>query len=92
MTDETIPLEANLDHAISHTKGCYVGQEIIVRIRDLAKGRVARRIVGLLPEGEAVPAVGTAVLADGRAVGRITERHLVTRSRAPDRDGRRPSR
>ena len=72
MTDETIPLEANLDHAISHTKGCYVGQEIIVRIRDLAKGRVARRIVGLLPEGEAVPAVGTAVLADGRAVGRIT--------------------
>ena len=56
MTDETIPLEANLDHAISHTKGCYVGQEIIVRIRDLAKGRVARRIVGLLPEGEAVPA------------------------------------
>lgn len=72
MSDETIPLEANLDHAISHTKGCYVGQEIIVRIRDLAKGRVARRIVGLLPEGEAVPAVGTAVLADGKAVGRIT--------------------
>ena len=41
MNEETIPLEANLDHAISHTKGCYVGQEIIVRIRDLAKGRVA---------------------------------------------------
>jgi folate-binding protein YgfZ len=72
MSEETIPLEANLDHAISHTKGCYVGQEIIVRIRDLAKGRVARRIVGLLPEGEVVPAVGTAVLAEGKAVGRIT--------------------
>ena len=73
MTEETIPLEANLDHAISHTKGCYVGQEIIVRIRDLAKGRVARRHrSGLLPEGEAVPAVGAAVLADGRAVGRVT--------------------
>jgi len=72
MTEETIPLEASLDHAISHTKGCYVGQEIIVRIRDLAKGRVARRIVGLLPEGEVVPAVGTAVLADGKVVGRVT--------------------
>ena len=72
MNEETIPLEAGLDHAISHTKGCYVGQEIIVRIRDLAKGRVARRIVGLLPEGEVVPAVGTAVLAEGKAVGRIT--------------------
>jgi folate-binding protein YgfZ len=72
MTEETIPLEANLDHAISHSKGCYVGQEIIVRIRDLAKGRVARRLVGLLPEGDAVPAVGTTVVADGKSVGRIT--------------------
>ena len=35
-------------HAISHTKGCYVGQEIIVRIRDRAHGRVARKLVGLL--------------------------------------------
>jgi folate-binding protein YgfZ len=72
MTEETIPLEANLDHAISHTKGCYVGQEIIVRIRDLAKGRVARRLVGLLPESNLVPAVGAAVVADGKSVGRVT--------------------
>jgi folate-binding protein YgfZ len=72
MTEETIPLEANLDHAISHTKGCYVGQEIIVRIRDLAKGRVARRLVGLLPEGDAVPLVGATVVAGGKSVGRIT--------------------
>ena len=72
MTEDTIPLEANLDHAISHTKGCYVGQEIIVRIRDLAKGRVARRLVGLLPEQDVVPAVGTPVVADGKSVGRVT--------------------
>jgi len=72
MTEEMIPLEVNLDHAISHTKGCYVGQEIIVRIRDLAKGRVARRLVGLLPEGDAVPLVGASVTADGKSVGRVT--------------------
>jgi folate-binding protein YgfZ len=72
MTDETIPLEANLDHAVSHTKGGYVGQEIIVRIRDLAKGRVARRLVGLLPEGTLVPVVGAAIVVDGRSVGRVT--------------------
>ncbi len=72
MTEETIPLEANLDHAISHTKGCYVGQEIIVRIRDLAKGRVARRLVGLLPEGDAVPVAGATVVAEGKSVGRVT--------------------
>ena len=72
MTDETIPLEVGLDHAISHTKGCYVGQEIIVRIRDLAKGRVARHLVGVLPEGRVVPAAGTPVVAGERTVGRIT--------------------
>jgi folate-binding protein YgfZ len=72
MNEDTIPLEANLDHAISHTKGCYVGQEIIVRIRDLAKGRVARRVVGLLPESDSVPVVGAAVSAEGKSVGRVT--------------------
>ena len=72
MNEETIPLEAGLDHAISHTKGCYVGQEIIVRIRDRAHGRVARHLVGLLLEGPAVPAADQPVLVDGRPVGRLT--------------------
>jgi tRNA-modifying protein YgfZ len=72
MTEETIPLEAGLDHALSHTKGCYVGQEIIVRIRDLAKGRVARRLVGVLPEDNVVPAAGTPVVVGDRTVGRVT--------------------
>ena len=72
MTDQTIPLEAGLDDAISHTKGCYVGQEIIVRIRDLAHGRVARHLRGLLLEGDAVPPRGEAVMLEGRSVGQIT--------------------
>ena len=72
MNEETIPLEAGLDHAISHTKGCYVGQEIIVRIRDRAHGRVARHLVGLLFDGDAVPAVNQPVVLDGRQVGRLT--------------------
>ena len=72
MNEETIPLEAGLDHAISHTKGCYVGQEIIVRIRDRAHGRVARHLVGLTFEGDVVPAVNQHVLHLGRQVGRLT--------------------
>ena len=72
MNEETIPLEAGLDHAISHTKGCYVGQEIIVRIRDRAHGRVARHLVGLTFEGDVVPAVNQPVLQEGRQVGRLT--------------------
>lgn len=70
--EDTIPLEAGLDHVLSHTKGCYVGQEIIVRIRDRAHGRVARHLVGLRPESDAVPAAGQPVLVDGRQVGTLT--------------------
>jgi folate-binding protein YgfZ len=70
--EDTIPLEAGLDHAISHTKGCYVGQEIIVRIRDRAHGRVARHLVGLRIEGDDVPAPDLPVMLEGRQVGRLT--------------------
>ena len=46
MTTETIPLEAGLlERAISTTKGCYVGQEVIVRVLHRGGGRVARRLV-----------------------------------------------
>jgi folate-binding protein YgfZ len=71
-SEETIPLEAGLDDTISHTKGCYVGQEIIVRIRDRAHGRVARKLVGLALQDAAVPRVPQAVTSDGRQAGRVT--------------------
>lgn len=52
MGAETIPLEAGIqDRAISSTKGCYVGQEVIVRVLHRGQGRVARRLTGLaMPE------------------------------------------
>jgi folate-binding protein YgfZ len=57
MAADTIPLEAGLeDRAISFTKGCYVGQEIIVRVTTRGGGRVARRLVGLLLDRTADPA------------------------------------
>ena len=72
MGEDTIPLEAGLDHTLSQTKGCYVGQEIIVRIRDRAHGRVARHLVGLLPDNQNVPPAGQAVTSEGRQAGRLT--------------------
>src|SRR5262245_53906221 len=72
MGEDTIPLEAGLDHALSHTKGCYVGQEIIVRIRDRAQGRVARRLVGLFPDTDVPPTPGQGITHDGRHAGRLT--------------------
>jgi folate-binding protein YgfZ len=76
MDEETIPLEAGIeDRAISFAKGCYVGQEVIVRVRDRGHGRVTRRLVGLAaPAGGDPPAVspGDELRAGGKVVGRVT--------------------
>lgn len=78
MNDETIPLEAGLlGRAISQTKGCYVGQEVIVRVLHRGGGRVARRLMTLTfdPAETVVPPAGTALHARhdlGLEVGRIT--------------------
>lgn len=74
MDEETIPLEAGIEsRAISLTKGCYVGQEVIIRVLHRGHGRVARRLVGLVLEGAAPPAPGVVVHAsDGRDIGAVT--------------------
>jgi folate-binding protein YgfZ len=73
MDDEIIPLEAGIEpRAISFSKGCYVGQEVIIRVLHRGHGRVARRLVGLrLPNGVA-PARGARVHAGERDVGFVT--------------------
>jgi folate-binding protein YgfZ len=74
MDADTIPLEAGIEsRAISFTKGCYVGQEIIIRVLHRGGGRVARRLVGLVLEpGAAAPSRGTAIAAGDRVVGAVT--------------------
>ena len=74
MDTDTIPLEAGIeDRAISRTKGCYVGQEVIVRVLDRGHGRVARRLVQfVLDAGAPVPVHGAAVHAADREVGHVT--------------------
>jgi folate-binding protein YgfZ len=71
MDDNTIPQEANFDtlHAISYTKGCYVGQETVARVH--FRGHVNRVLRGLMvPQG---PVVRGATLADaqGKPVGDV---------------------
>ncbi len=74
MDEETIPLEAGIEgRAISLTKGCYVGQEVIIRVLHRGHGRVVRKLVGLTFDGPSVPAPATPVTApDGRDIGRVT--------------------
>ena len=73
MDEETIPLEAGIEsRAISFTKGCYVGQEVVIRVLHRGHGRVARKLVGLTISGDRVPAAKTPIRADDREVGEIT--------------------
>jgi len=74
MDEETIPLEAGIEsRAISMTKGCYVGQEGIIRVLHRGHGRVAKRLVGIVLDGESVPIPGATIRADdGRDVGHVT--------------------
>jgi folate-binding protein YgfZ len=68
--EEVLPAEARLEHAISTTKGCYVGQEIVARLR--SRGHVNHLLVGVhFGEGR-LPAAGSDLSADGRRSGEIT--------------------
>ena len=70
---DTLPDEAGIGHAISTTKGCYTGQEVVARLR--SRGGVKHRMVGLrLRRGAEGPAPGTRLLraGDGSRTGEIT--------------------
>lgn len=68
MDETNVVLETNLDDAISYTKGCYLGQEIIVRIKH--RGHVAKKLTGMKFENPV--AAGGAVVSADKEIGRIT--------------------
>ncbi len=70
LSEEYNPWEARLDDAISLTKGCYVGQEVIARLNTY--GKVSRYLVRLRMEGEAPPAVPAPLRAGGQTIGTLT--------------------
>lgn len=68
--NDVIPLEANLQWALSFEKGCYVGQEVIARAHNL--GGVKHGLVSLTIEGAAVPSQGAQLWVDGKQTGELT--------------------
>lgn len=73
MDEHTIPLEAGIEErAISFTKGCYVGQEVIIRVMHRGHGRVAKKLVGLMLAQAELPKRGDPIVAGDREVGKIT--------------------
>ena len=71
LTAKTIPQEAGLvPRAVSLTKGCYTGQELVARL-DARGNRVARRLVGFTV-AFGTPAAGDTVVVAGGVVGSVT--------------------
>ena len=70
MDEDTIALEARMEPAISFTKGCYVGQEVIARAT--YQGHMNRLFVGFRVEGDSVPRHGDAVTVAGEKAGFVT--------------------
>ena len=62
---KTMPAEAGIeDRCIDYAKGCFTGQEVVVRLRD--RGHVNRSLRGLLLGNAPLPARGTPLFAPGR--------------------------
>jgi tRNA-modifying protein YgfZ len=61
--ETSLPQETQQMHAVSFNKGCYLGQEIVERIR--AQGRVNKKLMRVVLEGSEVPAAGTKTTVDG---------------------------
>ena len=69
-TEDNLLLEVGLDDAVSFTKGCYLGQEVVERIR--SRGHVNRKLCGLLLDGNQPARPGDSILASDKEVGKIT--------------------
>jgi folate-binding protein YgfZ len=66
----TLPQETGLTYALNFNKGCYLGQEIVERIR--SRGHVNKMLVGLVADpSESLPALA-AVAFNGEEIGQIT--------------------
>jgi folate-binding protein YgfZ len=68
--ERDLPQETEQARALNFNKGCYVGQEIVERIR--SRGAVHRKFTGFLAEGTAQIALGSKVVAGEKEVGEIT--------------------
>ncbi len=67
--ERDLPQETEQQRALNFTKGCYVGQEIVERIR--SRGSVHRMFTGFEVQGE-LPALGAKIQSDGKDVAEIT--------------------
>jgi folate-binding protein YgfZ len=68
--ERDLPQETEQARALNFNKGCYVGQEIVERIR--SRGAVHRKFTGFVADGAAPIAAGAKIVAGEKEVGEIT--------------------
>jgi folate-binding protein YgfZ len=70
LSEEYNPWEVGLDRAISLTKGCYLGQEVVARLHTYKK--VQRRLALMEIDGPSLPEAGAVFLSNGADAGQVT--------------------
>jgi folate-binding protein YgfZ len=70
ITEDNLILETGLNHAVSFNKGCYLGQEVVERIR--SRGHVNKNLTGLVINGEKPVTIGSKVLTAEKEIGTVT--------------------
>lgn len=70
ISERYLAQEANQPHALHFNKGCYLGQEIVERVR--SRGQVHRVLVPIWLEAQEAPPAGTKLQVDGKDVAEIT--------------------
>ncbi len=82
MDDSHLVPETGLERvAVSDSKGCYVGQEVIARLQTY--GSASKRLMGLVCEGERVPETHAAIAKDGEPIGAVTSAAFSFNRHAP---------
>lgn len=70
ITEASLPQETQQMHGLHFQKGCYLGQEIVERIR--SRGHVNKTLMGFRLEGDGVPPPGAPLFAGGKEAGEVT--------------------
>lgn len=68
--ESNLLMEALTPNHVSFTKGCYLGQEVVIRVEH--QGHLNKKLSGLLVSGEVAPSAGAGILSGDRKVGTVT--------------------
>jgi folate-binding protein YgfZ len=80
-SEDNLLLEVGIDHSVSFSKGCYLGQEVVERIR--SRGHVNRKLSGLVLHGSEAASPSDAITAGEKEAGRVTSSVFSPRLKRP---------